>query len=465
METHQMFSPQTYADRRRVLTNRIEGGLVLLLGNSESPRSFADGTHPFRQDSTFLYYLGLDQPDLAAVIDVDGGTTILFGTDPTIDHIVWMGDLPSLAQRGESAGVTDVRPPSALAEYLLAAGSRRVHYLPPYRAANQVKLFELLRIEPQAAVEGASVELIRAVVDQRNIKTDEEIVEIEAAVEVAVAMHKAAMRIARPGLMEYEAVAEAERVCRAAGLELSFQVIGTVRGEILHNHHHGNKLQSGDMFLLDAGAESRLGYAADLSSTMPVDAKFTDRQKIMYDLCLGGYRAAVNTLAPGVPFREAHLNAARVIAAGMKDLGLMKGDTEEAVQAGAHAMFFQCGTGHMMGLDVHDMEDLGEVWVGYDGEPKSTLFGLKSLRLARPMESGFVVTVEPGIYMIPQLMDLWRGEKRFAEFLVYDEIDKWRDFGGIRNEEDFLITADGHRRLGPAKPLTTDEVEALGSSC
>jgi len=456
-----MFSPQTYADRRHVLADRLEGGLVLLLGNSESPRSFADGTHPFRQDSTFLYYLGLDQPDLAAVIDLDEGKTILFGDDPTIDHIVWMGDLPSLAERGAMTGITDVRPPSALADFLTAEGARRVHFLPPYRAANRVKLFELLRIEPRAAAERASVDLIRAVVDQRNIKTDEEIVEIEAAVEVTVAMHEAAIRCCRSGLMEYEVVAEVERVSRAAGLELAYQVIGTVHGEILHNHFHGNKLASGDMFLLDAGAESPGGYAADLSSTFPVDRKFTERQIIMYDLCLDAHRAAVGTLAPGVPFRGAHLNAARVIAAGMKGLGLMKGDTEEAVQAGAHAMFFQCGTGHMMGLDVHDQEDLGEVHVGYDGEPKSTLFGLKSLRLARPLEPGFVVTVEPGIYMIPQLMDLWRGEKRFDEFLVYEEIDKWRDFGGIRNEENFLITADGHRRLGPAKPLTTAEVEAL----
>lgn len=456
-----MFSPRTYADRRRVLAERLESGLILLLGNAESPRSFADGTHPFRQDSTFLYYFGLDQPDLAAVIDADAGATVLFGTDPTIDHIVWMGDLPSLAERGAAAGVTDVRDIGALDGFVASAVGRKVHFLPPYRAANRVRLQELLGVAPAEAGERASVDLVRAVVDQRNVKTDEEVAEIEKAVAVSVTMHETAMACARPGLTEYQVVAEVERVARAAGMDLAYQVIGTVRGEILHNHHHGNTLKPGDMFLLDAGAESPLGYAADLSSTMPVDATFTERQRMMYDLSLDAYRAAVDTLAPGVPFRESHLNAARVIAAGMKDLGLMRGDIEEAVQAGAHAMFFPCGTGHMMGLDVHDMEDLGEVWVGYDGEPKSTRFGLKSLRLARPLEPGFVLTVEPGIYMIPQLMDLWRREKRFVEFLVYDEIDRWRDFGGIRNEENFLITADGHRRLGPPKPLTADEVEAL----
>ena len=341
------------------------------------------------------------------------------------------------------------------------AGGRPVHFLPPYRAANRLKLSGLLGMPDEEIEAGVSLDLVKAVVAQRSIKTDEEIAEIEKAVAVSVTMHEAAMACARPGLTEYQIVAEVERVARAAGMDLAYQVIGTVRGEILHNHHHGNPLKPGDMFLLDAGAESPLGYAADLSSTMPVDAVFTARQRVMYDLCLDAYRAAVDTLAPGVPFREAHLNAARVIAAGMKDLGLMRGDTEEAVQAGAHAMFFQCGTGHMMGLDVHDMEDLGEVWVGYDGEPKSTQFGLKSLRLARPLEPGFVLTVEPGIYMIPQLMDLWAGEKRFEEFLVHDEIGKWRDFGGVRNEENFLITADGHRRLGPAKPLTAEEVEAI----
>ena len=240
-------------------------------------------------------------------------------------------------------------------------------------------------------------------------------------------------------------------------------MIATVHGETLHNHYHGNTLKPGDLFLLDAGASTTMGYAGDLSSTFPVDPKFTERQKTVYDIALASYRAAVDTIAPGVKNLDVHLNAARVIAAGMKDLGLMKGDTEEAVAAGAHAMFFPCGTGHMMGLDVHDMEDLGEVYVGYGGRPKSTEFGLKSLRLARELEPGFVLTVEPGIYFIPQLMDLWRAQGKFTNFLDYEELDKWRDFGGVRNEEDYLVTTGGSRRLGKAKPLTTAEVEAVRS--
>jgi Xaa-Pro aminopeptidase len=325
-------------------------------------------------------------------------------------------------------------------------------------------LFDLLGIPPQKMSAEASVDLIRAVVDMRSIKSPEEIAEIEKAVDISVDMHIAGMAMARPGLRESDIAAEVERIALASGNGPSFPVIATIHGEILHNHFHGNTLKSGDLFLLDAGAETTMGYAGDLSSTFPVDTKFSARQKTIYDIALNSYQAAVNTIAPGVTNLEVHLNAARAIAAGMKDIGLMKGDTEEAVAAGAHAMFFPCGTGHMMGLDVHDMEDLGEEYVGYDGKPKSTEFGLKSLRLARVLEPGFVLTVEPGIYFIPQLMDLWRSQNKFTEFLNYEEMNKWRDFGGVRNEEDYLVTNTGKRRLGKAKPLTTDEVEEVRNS-
>jgi Xaa-Pro aminopeptidase len=269
------------------------------------------------------------------------------------------------------------------------------------------------------------------------------------------------MAMARPGMLESEIAAQVERTARATGGGVSFPVIATVHGETLHNHFHGNTLAAGDLFLLDAGAETALGYAGDLSSTFPVDTKFTDRQRTIYDIALAAYHAAVDTIAPGVPNLEVHLAAARTITAGLKDLGLMKGNVEDAVAAGAHAMFFPCGVGHMMGLDVHDMEDLGEVHVGYAGQPKFTEFGLKSLRLARPLEPGFVLTVEPGIYFIPQLMDLWRSQNRFTDFLNFDELEKWRDFGGVRNEENYLVTAGGKRRLGKQKPLTAREVESI----
>jgi Xaa-Pro aminopeptidase len=312
-------------------------------------------------------------------------------------------------------------------------------------------------------VDRASLEFIRAVIDQRAVKTEEEIAELDAAVDVSVEMHRAAMAMARPGMLESEIAAEVERVAVAAGGRPSFPVIATVHGETLHNHFHGNTLTEGDLFLLDCGAETAMGYAGDLSSTFPVSPHFSDRQRLIYEMQLTSYEKAISMLAPGTTNRDVHFAAARVIAEGMKELGLMRGNIDDALEAGAHAMFFPCGVGHMMGLDVHDMENLGEVYVGYDGQPKSTQFGLKSLRLGRELEPGFVITVEPGIYFIPQLMDLWRSENHCSEFLDFEALDQWRDFGGIRNEEDYLITADGARRLGKAKPLTIDEVEALRS--
>ena len=460
-----MFSKETYHQRRIELQGRIEGGLLLFLGNSESPMNFADNCFPFRQDSSFLYYFGLDQPDLAAVIDVDEGAAVIFGDELTIDHIVWMGDLPTIAERADMVGVRDTRPRAALAGVVGAAvdAGRPVRYLPPYRADNALLIHELLDVPPRQAADQASVDFIRAVVDQRSIKTDEEIVELDRAADISVDMHVAAMRMARVGMLESEIAAEVERVAVAAGGRISFPVIATIHGETLHNHDHGNTLSDGDLFLLDAGAETAMGYASDLSSTFPVSPAFSERQRTVYELQLAAYDAAVAMLAPGVPNRDVHFAAAQVIADGMKGLGLMKGDIDEALAAGAHAMFFPCGVGHMMGLDVHDMEDLGEVHVGYGGKAKSTQFGLKSLRLARELETGFVITIEPGIYFVPQLMDLWRSQNHCADFLDFDALDQWRDFGGVRNEEDYLITTDGARRLGKAKPLTIDEVEVLRS--
>jgi len=269
------------------------------------------------------------------------------------------------------------------------------------------------------------------------------------------------MRMVRPGISEADIAAEVRRVALASGGNIAFPIIATVHGETLHNHFHGNRLKKGDMFLLDAGAETAAGYAGDLSSTVPVDRKFTARQREIYEIALASHEAAAGALRPGINHLDVHLLACRTIVEGLKGLGLMKGDPDEAVRAGAHALFFPCGVGHMMGLDVHDMEDLGEVYVGYEGRPKFKQFGLKSLRMARPHKPGFVVTIEPGIYFIPQLIDLWRAEKRHADFIVYDKVEKYRDFGGLRNEENFLITAKGRRRLGKAKPKTLAEVESV----
>jgi Xaa-Pro aminopeptidase len=461
-----MFSSDIYAARRETLASHFEGGLLLFLGHGEAPMNFLDNPYPFRQDSSFLYYFGLDQPDLAALIDVDAGATTIFGDELTLDHVVWMGDLPTLASRAEAVGVSDTRPGPELAEILAraVASGRAVHFLPPYRAETKLRLLHLLGVAPEETETEASSELIRAVVNQRNVKGPEEIQEIEKAVATSVAMHEAAIAMARRGMMELEISAQVERIATAGGGGIAFPVIATINGQTLHNHYHGNTLSDGDLFLLDAGAQTSSGYAGDLTTTFPVASRFSDRQRAVYGIMMKAYDDAVAALAPGTPNLDVHFTACRTIFEGMKELGIMRGDTESALEAGAHALVFPHGIGHMMGMDVHDMESLGEKEVGYGGKEKSTTFGLKSLRLARPLEPGFVLTIEPGIYFIPQLIDRWREEGRHAHFIDYDEADKWRDFGGVRNEEDFLITEEGARRLGPRKPQTEEELEALRAS-
>ncbi len=456
-----MFSPDTYKCRRAELKKRLGSGIVVLLGNSYVGMNYHDNEYDFRQDSTFLYYFGLSHDGLNAVIDVDNDRDIIFGDELTIDSIVWTGNLPTLHELAAKAGVSDVRPAAELKSYLdkARATATPIHHIPYYRAEHDLQLMQLLDIRPGGTV--PSLPLIKAVIDMRSHKTAEEIVEIEKACAVTAEMHKAAIRTARPGVTEYQMKAIVEEVATSHGMRCSFPTIATVHGEILHNHSYNNVLEEGKLFLLDAGAETAMGYAGDMSSTCPVGMRYSEQQKAIYDLQQAASRAAVEMLRPGVPFLDVHMQASRTIAAGLKDLGIMKGDIEEAVNAGAHAMFFPTGLGHMMGLDVHDMENFGEVWVGYDGKPKSTVFGFKSLRLARPLEEGYVFTIEPGIYFMPELTGLWKSEGRHKEFINFDEAEKWLGFGGVRNEEDYLVTSNGHRRLGPGIPMTTEAVEAL----
>ncbi len=456
-----MFDKSTYIARRKALRDRVGSGLILLQGNDEVGINCAANTYRQRQDSSFLYYFGLPMSGLNAIIDIDNDTETIFGDELTIDDIVWMGNQPTLHEKAQSVGVGKTLPSGEIGKILAQAKAqgRTIHYLPVYRAEHRLKLLDWLAIKP--GTEQPSIELIRAVVDQRNHKTEEEIAEIERAVDVSADMHIHAMRIIRPGMKEYQVVAAVEEIARANNCGTSFGTIATTHGQTLHNPYYGHTLYSGDMLLLDAGAETESGYAGDLSSTIPVDKKFTPRQKMIYDIQVASHLAAVDALKPGINFEDVYDLSAQVICQGLKDLGIMKGDPTEAVKAGAHAMFFPCGLGHMMGMDDHDMESLGEVWVGYDGRPKSTQFGRKSLRLGRKLEPGFVLTIEPGVYFIPELIDYWGAEKRFSDFINYDELNKWRDFTGIRNEDDYLITADGHRLLGKRIPLTTDEVEAL----
>lgn len=456
-----MFSAQTYQSRRAVLQGNVVSGILLFLGNIENPVNFEHNPYYFRQDSTFLYYFGIQEPKIAAIIDIDENKTIIFGDELSIDDIVWMGRQETLKEKSLKSGVQETLPYAELYQYLLKAQSsgRKVHYLPPYQPSNKILLTDLLGIK--IAELQPSVEMIKAVVKQRSIKEAQEIVQIEEAVNVSNEMHLLAMRMAKPGVKEYEIANAIQYLAANKECQMSYPPIVTINGGILHNHYRLNTLKDGDLFLNDSGAETAMGYAGDLTRTFPVSKTFSTKQKEMYEIVLNSFNNAHHLLKPGVKFKDVYLKASEYLVEGLVDLGLMKGNPEEAVKNNAHTLFFQCGLGHMMGLDVHDMEDLGEQYIGYtEEEPKDTqTFGLKSLRLGKALESGYVVTVEPGIYMIPELIDIWQAENKNTEFINFDKVNEYRNFGGVRVEDDFLITDDGYRLLGNGLITTVDEIE------
>ena len=455
------FEADVYATRRRRLAEELESGLVLLLGNGPSASNYAANHYPFRQDSTFLYFLGLDRPGLDAVIDVDEGRTTLFGEDPGLDAIVWDGPQPSIQELAARSGVDRTAAPEALAEAVQQEG-RSVHVLPPYRERHRRRLADLLGIAPREADTRASEALIRAVVAQRETKSEAEVEEIEAALRVTRQMHLLAMQEAQPGAVEQDVAGRMEGLARAAGGETAFSTIFSTHGEVFHNPPTNRRLEEGALALCDAGGTAPSHYAADITRTTPVGGSFSEKQRAVYDLVLDAQEAAIEAVEPGVPYRDVHLLAARRLATGLKELGLMTGDPEEAVSEGAHALFFPHGLGHMLGLDAHDMEALGEDYVGYDEEvTRSEQFGLNALRLGRRLKTGFVLTVEPGLYFIPPLIDQWRSEGRHEAFIDYEAVEDYKGFGGIRIEDDVLVTDDGGRVLGEPIPKQPEEVEAL----
>ncbi|HWK04670.1 MAG TPA: aminopeptidase P family protein [Puia sp.] len=459
-----MFEKNVYQARRQKLKQQVGKGLILLLGNEESSMNYKDNLYHFRQDSSFLYFFGLDKPGLAGIIDIDNDREIVFGNELTLDEIVWMGPQPSLAEQAAKAGITNVQPSSALISSLHATrtGKQDIHFLPPYRPENILKLSTWLDIAPGGIKEHSSVSLIRAIVAQRSIKSPEEIREIEEAVNITAAMHLAAIQGAKEGMTEAQLAGVLQGIAISGGGNLAFPTILTVNGQVLHNHYSNTVMREGQIVICDSGAENALHYAGDMTRTFPVGKKFSSLQKEMHDIVLAAQEAAVKALRPGILFRDVHFLACEILVEGLKAAGVMKGDPKEAVAAGAHTMVFQCGLGHMMGLDVHDMEDLGEQYVGYtENLKKGTEFGLKSLRLGRALEPGFVVTIEPGLYFIPELMDLRRAEKKYIDFINYDKLETFRSFGGIRIEEDLLITETGSRLLGKPLAKSAAEMEAL----
>lgn len=457
-----MFSPNTYIERRNSLAGLIGSGLVLLLGNDESPMNYFDNAYRFRQDSTFLYYFGIDQPGLAGIIDLDTKETTIFGNELTVEEIVWMGVQKTIAQKAELAGIKSVLPADNLYTVInnAIAKGRPVHIIPQYRADNLLKLEDLLGIKAAKINNYASPRLISAVVKQRSVKSNEEIAEIENALGVTWQMYYAAMKGSRPGIVEQEISGLMEGIALAIGNGLAFPTIFSTSGEILHNHSYNNIMADGKLIVCDSGSESFLHYASDITRTFPVSGKFTERQKEVYNIVLNANVKSIEALKPGLMFREIHLEAAKIIAAGLKELGLLKGSIDDITEAGAHALFFPHGLGHLLGLDVHDMENFGEKNTGYDDSiERSKQFGMKSLRFGKELKPGIVITIEPGIYFIPQLIEQWEGEGRFKEFINYEKVKSYIGFGGIRIEDDALITANGAKVLGQPIPKTIEEVE------
>lgn len=458
-----MFSKETYINRRKALKELVGNGLVIILGNNDSPANYPNNCYTFRQDSSFLYFFGAKRDGLAGAIDIDNDKEYFLGNDIDIDDIVWYGSVESIRDMADMVGVAQTAPFNKLTELVAQAKQtgQKIHFLPPYRHDHMILLEELLGIKPSQQKEASSMELIKAVVTLRSTKSDEEIKEIERACSIGFKMHTTAMKLAQLGVTEHFIGGTIDGIANALGDKVSFSSIVTMHGEILHGAPKMNYLEAGRLLLVDAGAETINNYCSDHTRTTPVSGKFTHRQRDIYTIVEQAHDLALKKAKPGVLWYDVHMDVCRLITNGLKDLGLMKGDTEEAVASGAHALFLPHGLGHMMGMDVHDMENLGQTNVGYDEEIQpSTQFGTASLRMGRRLQKGFVVTDEPGIYFIPDLIDNWKANNINSDFLNFDVIEKYKDFGGIRIEDDVLVTENGVRFLGKdIIPYHADDVE------
>lgn len=460
-----MFKKETYTSRRAQLKKLIKSGIIVLFGNNEAPvNGPANSYAPFRQDSSFLYYFGQKRDGLVGIIDIDEDKEILIGNDIDIEDIVWFGSVDAVKDLATQVGVDHAAPMAELKNICDKAqkAGRKIHFLPPYRHDIQIQILDLLGIHPYKQKEAASLELINAVVEMRSVKTEEEIAELEAAAEIGYKMHTTAMRIARPGVTEKFVAGQIEGIANSYGSMVSFPIIFSQHGEIMHGGPSMKELEDGRLVLCDCGAENMNHYCSDNTRTFPINGKFTSQQLDIYNAVVEAHDKALELSRPGITYKEVHFAACRVIFDRMKEIGLAKGNTDDALAAGAHAMFLPHGLGHMMGLDVHDMEALGQIYVGFDAETRPNLdqFGTNCLRMGRRLQEGFVVTDEPGIYFIPALIDEWRAKKHCADFLNFDKLDEYKNFGGIRIEDDILITKEGCRFLGKELiPYKANDVE------
>jgi Xaa-Pro aminopeptidase len=452
-----LFSAETYTNRRNQLKKALGNGQILLLGNNEAPMNYTDNTFRFRQDSSFLYFFGINLPGLSALIDIDKDQETIFGNEYTMDDIIWIGRQKTLKSLAEAVGINSTKSPSELKN---ALNINALRYLPPYRSDNRLFLSELLTVSPSNLK--PSVELIKAVIAQRELKSDEEIQEMTMAVNITKEMHIAAMKAVKPNKMEYEVVAKIMETMHSHHAELSYPVIFSVHGQTLHNHYHGNTMMDGQIAINDSGCENEMMYAGDITRTIPVSGKFSSKQKEIYDTVLEMEVESIASLKAGLAYREVHISANRILLNNLKSIGLVNGDIDEMLNQGVGGLFMPHGLGHQIGLDVHDMEDLGENLVGYaEGQVRSTQLGLKSLRMAKKLETGHVITVEPGCYFIPELIQKYKSENIFSEYVNYAKLEEYYDFGGIRLEDNVMITENGHQILGNPIPKTVEELETI----
>ena len=464
-----MFSKETYVSRRAELKKLVKSGIIILFGNNDSPANFPNNAYsPFRQDSSFLYYFGQKRDGLVGIIDIDNDMETLIGDDISVEDIVWYGSVDSVHDMAQQVGVANTAPMKTLKTICNDAlrQKRKIHFLPPYRFDIKLQVFDLLGIHPNQQKESASMDLIKAVVKMRSAKEPQEIEELERAAVIGYKMHTTAMRMCKPGAIEQNIAGYLKGIAHGYGAMESFATILSQHGEIMHGAPSMNPLEDGRLLLVDAGAETINNYCSDNTRTMPVNGKFTQRQLEIYSIVEECHDYALKAARPGVKYWDVHFGVCRLMTDRLMELGLMKGDTDEAVAAGAHAMFLCHGLGHMMGMDVHDMENFDQINVGFDEETRPNLeqFGTNCLRMGRRLEEGFVVTDEPGIYFIPALIDDWRSKGLHKDFINYDMLETYKDFGGIRIEDDLLITKDGCRFLGkdriPYHPKDVEEFMA-----
>jgi len=452
---------EIYIERRKSLKSKLKSGIILLNGNDYASMNYEHNVYHFIQDASFLYYFGIEKAGLLGLIDIDNNIDYLVGNEQNINSVIWEGATASLSDYSELIGTDKILSILDLEEFL-RSDTRKKYFTPQYRGDNKLKMANLLNLNPYNINENVDEKLLYAIASDRNIKSSEEIELMEESARVGVEMHLEALKTAKIGKKEYEVESAIKAVAAKYYGDLSFPSIVSVNGQTLHNPYYKNTLKNGDLLLVDAGVRLKSGYCSDMTTTIPVNGKFSDKQKSMYNLLIEMYDKALLLLKPKVSYKEIHLETAKVLAKGMIERDIMKASVEEIVKAGAHALFMPHGLGHLIGLDVHDMENFGEKIIGYNGEEKSKQFGLSNLRLGRKLEKGFAITVEPGIYFIPELISKWKSENKFMEFINYEKIEnEYLDYGGMRYENDFIITDSGAYQLGGKRPKTADEIEAF----